>query len=182
MSSLPNDVKRYSGEVAEFIDKHVEQIADTIRDALAASPYVPDMIRPKLPPPVPPILTVPTSTLERVQNWISRHKILTGIVILATGTVVYHIYRSNANSRKTRRARRAGNGGRMDVVVIAGSPALPLTRSLSLDLERKGFIVYIVCASHEDEIMVQKLARQDIQPLTIDITDVGYPSTLYPWQ
>lgn len=70
----------------------------------------------------------------------------------------------------------------MDVVVIAGSPALPLTRSLSLDLERKGFIVYIVCASHEDEIMVQKLARQDIQPLTIDITDVGYPSTLYPWQ
>jgi hypothetical protein len=64
----------------------------------------------------------------------------------------------------------------MEVVVIAGSPALPLTRSLSLDLERKGFIVYIVASSHEDEAMVQSLARPDIQPLSIDITDVSIPS------
>ena len=60
----------------------------------------------------------------------------------------------------------------MDVVVIAGSPALPLTRSLSLDMERKGFIVYIVCNSHEDEVLVQRLSRPDIQPLTIDTTNV----------
>lgn len=64
----------------------------------------------------------------------------------------------------------------MDVVVIAGSPALPLTRSLSLDLERKGFVVFVVANSHEDEIMIQHLARPDIRPLSIDITDVGYPS------
>lgn len=64
----------------------------------------------------------------------------------------------------------------MDVVVIAGSPALPLTRSLSLDLERKGFVVFIVSNSHEDEMMVQNLARPDIRPLSIDITDVRFPS------
>lgn len=62
----------------------------------------------------------------------------------------------------------------MDVVVIAGSPALPLTRSLSLDLERRGFIVFVVCNSHEDEMMVQNLARPDIRPLGIDITDVRH--------
>jgi hypothetical protein len=65
----------------------------------------------------------------------------------------------------------------MDVVVIAGSPALPLTRSLSLDLERKGFVVFIVANSHEDEIMVQNLSRPDIRPLSIDITDVCPPSS-----
>jgi hypothetical protein len=67
----------------------------------------------------------------------------------------------------------------MDVVVIAGSPALPLTRSLSLDLERKGFIVFVVSNSHEDEIMVQNLARPDIRPLSIDITDVRSPSLAF---
>lgn len=67
----------------------------------------------------------------------------------------------------------------MDVVVIAGSPALPLTRSLSLDLERKGFVIYITCNSHEDEVMVKKLARPDIQPLTIDITNVRHDCGLF---
>lgn len=60
------------------------------------------------------------------------------------------------------------------MVVLAGSPTLPLTRSLSLDLERKGFVVFIVCNTIEDEMMVQNLARPDVRPLTIDITDVSF--------
>ncbi len=60
--------------------------------------------------------------------------------------------------------------------MIAGSPTLPLTRSLALDLERKGFVVYIVSNSVEDEVMVQALSRPDIRPLTIDITDVSFLS------
>ena len=58
------------------------------------------------------------------------------------------------------------------MVIIAGSPSLPLTRSLSLDLERKGFVVFIVSNGPEDEIMVQNLSRPDIRSLTIDTTDV----------
>ncbi|KAK0617972.1 hypothetical protein B0T17DRAFT_656151 [Bombardia bombarda] len=170
LSSLPNDIQRYSGDVAEYINKHVDHIADTIRDVLANSPWVPEQIRPPPPPPAP-IMTLSTSTYERIQDWVSRHKILTGVVILVTGTVAYRSYRSSALCRKTRRARRARSGGRLEVVVIAGSPALPLTRSLSLDLERKGFIVYVVANSNEDEIMIQNLARPDIRPLSIDTTD-----------
>ena len=94
------------------------------------------------------------------------------VVVVVTGTVAYRTYRTSALWRKKRRARRARSGGRVEVVVIAGSPALPLTRSLSLDLERKGFIVFIVSNSHEDEMMVQNLSRPDIRPLGIDITDV----------
>ena len=158
--------------MAEFVDKHVESIADVIRETLASSPWVPESLRPPPPPPMP-TLAVPVSSLERFQNWISRHKILAGIIVVATGTVVYKAYRSSVLSKKSRKAKRAPSGGRLEVVVIAGSPALPLTRSLSLDFERKGFLVYVVTHGHEDEAMVQKLSRPDIRALNIDITDVS---------
>ncbi|KAH6651028.1 hypothetical protein F5144DRAFT_71618 [Chaetomium tenue] len=174
LSSLPNDIRKYSGNVADYVDKHVEQIAETLRDTIANSQWVPEQFRPR-PTPPPSIITVPASALERVQNWISRNRILVGFVVVTTGFVAYRTYKTTARWSKTRRARRSRSGGRMDVVVIAGSPALPLTRSLSLDLERKGFVVFVVANSHEDEIMIQHLARPDIRPLSIDITDP--PST-----
>lgn len=87
--------------------------------------------------------------------------------------LVYRGYKKGKDSRKTRRARRARNGARLEVVVVAGDPKLPLTRSLSLDLERRGFIVYIACNTLDDEAMVQNLSRPDVRPLGIDITDVG---------
>ncbi|KAK3394601.1 hypothetical protein B0H63DRAFT_461392 [Podospora didyma] len=170
LSSLPNNIQRYSEDVADYVDKHVEQISDLIRDALASSPWVPESLRPR-PPPPPAVVPISTSALERIQDWFSRHKILTAFIVLGTGTVVYRSYRQTVSYRKTRRARRARTGGRADVVVIAGSPALPLTRSLSLDLERKGFVVFIVSGSQEDEVLIQGLARPDIKPLAMDITD-----------
>ncbi|SPQ17942.1 22b6a110-6e2c-4351-8961-18b5f52eac51 [Thermothielavioides terrestris] len=170
LSSLPTDIQKYSRDVADFVDRHVDHIAETLRDALAKSQWVPEQFRPR-PPPPPTIITVPTSALEKIQSWISRHKILVGFIAVTTGVVAYRTYRSSALWRKTRRAKRARSGGRVEVVVIAGSPALPLTRSLSLDLERKGFIVFVVSNSHEDEVMVQNLSRPDIRPLSIDITD-----------
>lgn len=59
------------------------------------------------------------------------------------------------------------------MVVIAGLATLPLTKSLALDMERRGFIVYVVCNAVEDEDTVSALARPDIRPLTVDTTDVG---------
>ncbi|KAM7194265.1 mitochondrial D-beta-hydroxybutyrate dehydrogenase [Naviculisporaceae sp. PSN 640] len=181
LSSLPSDIQRYSQEitdyieknthgVADYIDKNVEKIADTIRDVLANSKFVPESLRPP-PPPPPAIVAIPTSTLENVQNWISRHKILTGFIVLATGTAIYKTYRTQANLRKTRRAKRSRSGGRTEVVVLAGSPALHLTRALALDLERKGFVVFIVSNSPEDDILINNLSRSDIRPLAIDTSD-----------
>jgi hypothetical protein len=112
------------------------------------------------------------SRFEQIQEWVSRHKILTAVIIVSCGTVMFKGYQTSKSMRKTRRAKRARNGGRAEVVVIAGSPTLPLTKSLSLDMERRGFIVYIVCNAVEDEAMVQALSRPDIRPLGIDTTDV----------
>jgi hypothetical protein len=108
-----------------------------------------------------------------LQDWVSRNKILTGVIVLAWGTVIYKGYQKSCSARKVRRAKKARNGGRTEVVVIAGSPTLPLTKSLALDMERRGFIVFIVCNAVEDESMVSNLSRPDIRPLSIDITDVG---------
>lgn len=113
---------------------------------------------------------------ERVQDWVARHKVLTGVVIIVCGTVVFKGYQKSRWLRKTRRAKRARNGGRTEVIVIAGSPTLPLTKSLSLDMERRGFIVYVVCNASEDESLVHAYSRPDVRPLAIDTTDVGRPS------
>ena len=48
-------------------------------------------------------------------------------------------------------------------LVIAGSPTDPITRSLALDLERRGFIVYMLVGTSEDELIVQNEACMDIR-------------------
>ncbi|KAI1475440.1 DUF1776-domain-containing protein [Daldinia eschscholtzii] len=171
LSSIPNQIRRYSVGVADYVDKAVDKVADDIRDTLSSAQWVPDYVRPKPPARPPPVEIVPMTTLESIQNWISRHKILCGVVVVTAGYITYRTVRYTKQLRKPRRAKRARNGGRLEVVVIAGSPALPLTKALSLDLERRGFIVYVVCNSIEDEITVQGLSRPDIRPLGIDITD-----------
>ncbi|KAI1207069.1 DUF1776-domain-containing protein [Annulohypoxylon truncatum] len=171
LSSIPNQIRRYSGDVAEYIDKTVDKVADEIRDTLSTASWVPDYARPSLPSRPPPVEVVPVTAYERFQDWISRHKLLTTVLVVAAGYATYKTVRITKGMHKHRRAKRARNGGRLEVVVIAGSPTLPLTKSLSLDLERRGFIVYIVCNTAEDEVAVQNLSRPDIRPLGIDITD-----------
>ncbi|KAI1647093.1 DUF1776-domain-containing protein [Daldinia loculata] len=171
LSSIPNHIRRYSGEVADYVDKTVDKVADEIRDTLSSAEWVPEYVRPKATARPPPVEIVPVTTYESIQNWISRHKILCGVVVVTAGYITYRTIRYTKQLRKPRRARRARNGGRLEVVVIAGSPTLPLTKALSLDLERRGFIVYIVCNTIEDEVTVQSLSRPDIRSLGIDITD-----------
>ncbi|KAF4470769.1 DUF1776-domain-containing [Fusarium albosuccineum] len=170
LSSIPGYVRRYSEDAAVFIDQNVDRAADLVRETLSTSTWVPESVRPK--PPIKEAAAVLTlSRFERFQDWVARHKILTGVIVLACGTVIYQGYQESLSLRKTRRAKRARNGGRIDVVVIAGSPTLPLTRSLSLDMERRGFLVFIVCNAAEDESMVLAMKRPDIRPLSIDTTD-----------
>ncbi|TDZ13437.1 UPF0744 protein [Colletotrichum sidae] len=171
LSSLPNQIRRYSDDLAGFINPHVEKAAEAVRETLSSTEWIPDAVRPKPPIRHNTIEVIAISRLEKLQDWLSKHKVVTGVVVAVVGVVAYRSYRSSRFCRKTRRAKKARNGGRLEVVVIAGSPALPLTRSLSLDFERRGFIVYIVCNAQEDEHLVNTLSRPDILPLSIDTTD-----------
>ncbi|KAF4125206.1 protein of unknown function DUF1776 [Geosmithia morbida] len=173
LGNIPLYLRRYTDDVASFIDQHVDHAAHYVRDTISSQAWIPDSVKPR--PPPPPPAAAAASRLQAVQDWIANHKIITGVVVLACGTIAYKGYQHNQSMRKIRRAKRARNGGRTEVVVIAGSASLPLTKSLALDMERRGFVVYIVCNAAEDESTVSSLSRRDIRPLTIDTTDVSLP-------
>lgn len=160
--------------MADYVDSHLEKVSNVLREALSSSQWIPESARPRSVPPPRPFLqpTPPSSTYTQIYNWILRNRVLATVIILAAGGITYHVVRRKSG-RKKRRAKRAGNGARLEVVVVAGPPSEPLTRSISLDLERRGFIVYIVCNSVEEEMMVQNESRPDIKPLLIDIVDVS---------
>ncbi|KAH8679991.1 hypothetical protein BGZ60DRAFT_369655 [Tricladium varicosporioides] len=175
LSSVPNDIRRYSNDVADYVDKHLEKVSNVLREALSSSSWIPEPVRPKPPPPPPrtfiSAVSAKSSYYTRITSWARNNKILTTIIILTVGGITYHYIKKTTNKRKKRRAKKAQNGARLEVVVIAGSPSEPMTRAISLDLERRGFIVYVVCNTIEEEIAVQNEARPDIKPLMIDITD-----------
>lgn len=174
LSSVPNDIKRYSADVADYIDSHLERVSNTLREALSSSQWLPESARPR-PPPPPPRSFIETVTprspiYTQIYNWVQKNKILTTAIVIVAGGAAYYVVRRKSH-RKKRRAKKANNGARLEVVVIAGSPSEPMTRSISMDLERRGFIVYVVCNTIEEEVQVQNESRPDIKPLMIDIVD-----------
>ncbi|PVH87157.1 DUF1776-domain-containing protein [Cadophora sp. DSE1049] len=177
LSSVPNDIKRYSNDVADYVDRHLEKVSNTLREALSSSQWIPESARPR-PPPPPRTFSetiASSSTLTtQIHRWICKNKILTTVIVIALGGVTYHVIKRKSNYRKKRRAKRASNGARLEVVVVAGSPSEPITRSVALDLERRGFIVYVVCNTIEEEVLVQNESRPDIKPLMIDIVDPSF--------
>lgn len=119
------------------------------------------------PAPPPSILQRHATYLECVGDWISRHKVVTAAVVAFVGTGSIMVYHSRASYRRRRRAKRAGNGARKEVVVLAGPSGSLVTKSLMLDLERRGFVVYCVVQSREEEKQLQALlaANAEIRPL-----------------
>ena len=160
----------------EAIDHHFEIVGRSVRDAFRDTPWLPNSIKPK-PPPVPqrvPVVAIPLSHFEAARVWVSAHRAWTAAVVAFVGTGAFIVWRRRRNDRVKRRAARAKNGSRTEVVVLAGSPHSPLTRSLSLDLERRGFIVYIPVSTLSEEQLVQSESRADIRPLNMDITSVCF--------
>ncbi|RDL33279.1 Uncharacterized protein BP5553_08718 [Venustampulla echinocandica] len=173
LSSVPNDIRRYSNDVADYVDKHLEKVSNILREALSSSQWIPESARPRPPPPQRTYIekvSSPASAYAQLHSWVTKNKILTTVIVIAIGGITYHVI-TRKTRRKKRRAKRAGNGARLEVVVIAGQASEPITRSISLDLERRGFIVYVVCNTIEEEMVVQNESRPDIKPLMIDITD-----------
>ena len=60
----------------------------------------------------------------------------------------------------------------MELVILAGSPYSPITKSIAHDLERKGFLVYIPVGTLEEEAAVAEVWATDIRSLNFDITSV----------
>lgn len=124
------------------------------------------------PPPPPP------SIWERSVNWVKDNKWLVGAIAAGatSGTLIYVFYirpKHTNKSQRKRRAKRAENGSRKEVVVIAGSPSEPMTRILASDFDRRGFIVYWTTSSAEEEAMVKREDSVDIRPLMIKTSEAS---------
>lgn len=118
-----------------------------------------------------------SSVWQRFTDWASKYKILISVVaVTVTGSTIYYLYKINVGDMsgpsflrlpRKRQAKKAANGGRVEVVVIAGSPAEPLTRTIATDLSRRGYIVYWTTSSKEEEEVVLRERSDDIRPFPI---------------
>lgn len=106
----------------------------------------------------------------------SRHRALTAALVAFLGTGAVLVYRQrklgHIGRRGKRRAKRAVNGARKEVVVVSGAIASPIAKSVVLDLERRGFIVYVVSHGAEDEQEVRALGRTDVRPMNMELFEV----------
>jgi NAD(P)-dependent dehydrogenase (short-subunit alcohol dehydrogenase family) len=159
--------RKQFNQIADDVEQHFEHVASQLRDWIPADKAFPRLHQPPLKSLPPP------TTLQVVQRWVSRHRALTAaaVAFLVTGSIGAFIFVKHRQSRRKRRARKSASGARIDVVVVAGAVANPLTSALYLDLERRGFVVYVVANSDEDERYIRSQSRADLLPLHLDLLD-----------
>lgn len=158
-------MRKQFDQVAEGVERHFDLVAGQLREWTVDSGLM--HTRPpsrRLPPP---------STLQVVERWISRHRALTAAMVafIITGSVGAVVYVKSRDMKRRRRAKKSASGARTEVVVVAGAVANPLTSALYLDLERRGFVVYVVASTPEDEQYIRSQSRIDLLPLHLDLVD-----------
>lgn len=113
----------------------------------------------------------PQGFVEQTTAWISRNRTAIAIVVAFTSTSIFLIHRRKKAHARKRRARKLPNGVKKEIVVLACSTFHDaLTRSLALDLERRGYVVYVTVSSTDEDSLIQQEAKSDLRPLWIDLT------------
>lgn len=102
--------------MADTIDRHVDYAATAVKDTLSI--YIPSVIKSGgrdarlLHPPKP------RSVPERVYDWVLRHRAWTAALVAFFGTGSVLLLGSRAFDQRKRRARRAGNGARKEIIGV----------------------------------------------------------------
>ncbi|MCJ1310933.1 hypothetical protein MMC25_004601 [Agyrium rufum] len=160
-----------AGDLADAVDQQTTIIAEYIKEALKERSWdLPSMRAGPLaiyepPPPPPPTL------LQKCERWASSNSALVAACVAFVGTGAFVLMRRRRYYSAKRRARRVAGGTRVEVVMLIGSPYSPLTISVALDLERRGFIVFIPVTTKSEEDSVKGQLRADIRPIRLDITN-----------
>ena len=113
-----------------------------------------------------------------------RHKAITAAVVAFMGTGGVLVWQQKREKGRRRRARRAVSGARKEVVLVAGEVGSLLLKSLVLDLEKRGFVVYVIVKSIEEEDAIREEAKGkgDIRPFLVDVNEVSSEYTsVFGW-
>ncbi|KAI5196536.1 hypothetical protein AUEXF2481DRAFT_8753 [Aureobasidium subglaciale EXF-2481] len=159
-----DSARQQYNEFAGGLERHFESVATQLKD------WLPEQMRPRPPPPPPPSrFLTPATYWNQVNRWVARNTALSAGILAFVGTGAVLVFIQRTTHVKKRRARKSNNGARTEAVVLAGSPTSPLTTAIAMDLERRGFIVYVVTGTKEDEEHLRKQSRADVLPFDLDL-------------
>jgi len=147
------------------VERHFDLVASQLKEWIPSDPTSIVRAAPKrLPPP---------TTYQLVTRWMDKNRALTAaaVAFALTGSVGAGMYLRSRKVHKKRRARKSANGARTEVVILGGAVSSPLASALALDLERRGFVVYVVASSAEEEHYIRSLSRSDLLPLPLTLGD-----------
>ena len=157
------------------IERHFDEAGVFIKETWRSQSWIPDEFKPPPPPPprYEPIFIAPRSLFSSTKRWITDHSALTFAALAFLGTGGFFLYQRRKLYLRKRRAKRRANGQKKEVVVVAGIPNSPVTRSVVVELERRGFIVYVIASSAHEEQLIRDEGKPDIMSLHLNVTDVG---------
>lgn len=101
-----------TGSLFDASDRHFAWVAGYVKKAVPES-WLPEKARP-LPP--PPRHQIAQAYVQRVQDWILKNRAITAAIVAFTGTGGFLLWRERRKYNRKRRARRASNGARREVV------------------------------------------------------------------
>ncbi|KAF1812147.1 DUF1776-domain-containing protein [Eremomyces bilateralis CBS 781.70] len=170
LAHISDQVAKFTTTAAEHFDASVDTAAASIRHAI-------DSLQPPPPPPPPPP-RVATSFLTHgplgrvfgpVTRWCERHVLaawtigtFVGVGGMAAG-VQWWRYQGARRVGKMR-AKRGERGERVEVVVVGGGWS-GLVRSVALSLERRGYIVFVMVETREEEEAVGREGREGLRAM-----------------
>ncbi|CAN9353034.1 unnamed protein product [Alternaria alternata] len=113
ISEYTKDVRNFTGSIWDATDAHFAHVAGYIKKSLPEG-WLPERARPRPPPPPPHPIT--GAYLHRLQDWVSRNRALTAAIVAFVGTGSFLVWREQKKYNRKRRAPRASNGARREVV------------------------------------------------------------------
>lgn len=170
LTTLNDEIVR----ICDSIEGHFVAVGSSINEALRASPWLPDSIKPPQRAPARRAsIRIAPGYFQRCKIWMLGHPALVAAIIAFAGTGVFFIWRRRQVQRMKRRAKRTSRGFKTEAVMLVGSPYSSLLRSVAIDLARRGFVVYIPVSDSTEERLIKAEMRFDIRPLNLDITSVS---------
>jgi hypothetical protein len=167
--------EQFASPVDKAMDKSVDAVRGGIKSILTGLGLEKKLT---IPPPI-----IHRTLFERSQDWMSRNRALTAAIIafVSTGAIGGLLFFSgNLTRKRLRKAKKSKSGARKEAIVVAGNPTTPMIRSVLSDLDKRGFVVYVIVTNMEEKLAVEREGKADVIPLSLELSDVSGGSQ-EPW-